>query len=391
MRWAYVCGDPGVPVFGSKGCSIHVQELIRALRRRDVEVMLFARRLGGSPPSDLDDVPIHLLPEPRAASPAERERELMALDRHTWVALRQHGPFDAVYERYSLWNVAATDYAQHTGIPGLVEVNAPLVLEQRVHRQLTDSEGALAASLRTWRQADQLIAVSCRLEDYLRTYVHEGTRIRVIGNGVDPSRFRTAQPSDRVDHLTVGFVGTLRPWHGLGVLGQAFSLLHQVESSWRLLIVGGGPAQSELTASLSRLAREAVTFTGPCGAAEVPGYLAHMDLAVAPYPAQLDFYFSPLKILEYQAAHLPVVASNVGDIPMWVHHEHTGYLVPPGDASELARALQVLGRDPGLRRRLGAAARDHAMRHHTWDQVALATIECFQEVAGREITMRRRA
>ena len=33
MRLAYVCGDPGVPVWGTKGCSVHVQEVIRALRR----------------------------------------------------------------------------------------------------------------------------------------------------------------------------------------------------------------------------------------------------------------------------------------------------------------------------------------------------------------------
>ena len=36
MRIAYVCSDPGVPVFGCKGCSVHVQEMLRALQRHEI-------------------------------------------------------------------------------------------------------------------------------------------------------------------------------------------------------------------------------------------------------------------------------------------------------------------------------------------------------------------
>ena len=46
MRIAYICADPGVPVFGQKGCSIHVQEVMRALAARGAEVELWATRLG---------------------------------------------------------------------------------------------------------------------------------------------------------------------------------------------------------------------------------------------------------------------------------------------------------------------------------------------------------
>ena len=37
IRVAYVCADPGVPVFGRKGCSIHVQEVLRALLKSEAE------------------------------------------------------------------------------------------------------------------------------------------------------------------------------------------------------------------------------------------------------------------------------------------------------------------------------------------------------------------
>jgi hypothetical protein len=50
MRVAYICADPGVPVFGRKGGSVHVQEVIRALSRQGLQVDLFATRLDGDPP-----------------------------------------------------------------------------------------------------------------------------------------------------------------------------------------------------------------------------------------------------------------------------------------------------------------------------------------------------
>jgi len=50
MRIAYICADPGVPAFGRKGCSVHVQEILRAFRGCGARVELFATRLGGDPP-----------------------------------------------------------------------------------------------------------------------------------------------------------------------------------------------------------------------------------------------------------------------------------------------------------------------------------------------------
>lgn len=47
MRVAYVCADLGVPVFGAKGCSIHVQEIVRSFLKRGDQVELFVARVGG--------------------------------------------------------------------------------------------------------------------------------------------------------------------------------------------------------------------------------------------------------------------------------------------------------------------------------------------------------
>ena len=94
-------------------------------------------------------------------------------------------------------------------------------------------------------------------------------------------------------------------------------------------------------------------FTGAVQAHEVPGLLAQMDIATAPYPAQDNFYFSPLKIYEYLAAELPVVTTRVGHLATVVLQDVDGLLVPPGDPDAFADALATLVQDPALRLSMG--------------------------------------
>src|SRR5207244_963195 len=143
-------------------------------------------------------------------------------------------------------------------------------------------------------------------------------RIHVVPNGVNPDRFPenlAATCPSLPGVFTVGFVGSLKPWHGLPVLVEAFDLLHWVDNNTRLLIVGDGPERAGLEAELkARGLLSAVHFTGAVDPAEVPGLLASIDAAVAPYASRASFYFSPLKVYEYMAAGLSVVASKVGQL-----------------------------------------------------------------------------
>src|SRR6266853_546133 len=72
MRIAYVSADLGVPIFGRKGCSIHAQEVIRALVRRGSEVELFTTSGEGQPPEGIEAVRCHSLPRPPKSDPAGR-------------------------------------------------------------------------------------------------------------------------------------------------------------------------------------------------------------------------------------------------------------------------------------------------------------------------------
>jgi glycosyltransferase involved in cell wall biosynthesis len=137
-----------------------------------------------------------------------------------------------------------------------------------------------------------------------------------------------------------------------------------------MLIVGDGPERAALIEDLTR--REllpAVCLTGAVAPSDVPALLASMDVGVAPYPKLPHFYFSPLKVYEYLAAGLPVIASGVGQLEEVIEHGVNGLLCAPGDPDELAGAFQCLREETWLRQRLSRAARATVLRQHTWEAV----------------------
>ncbi len=381
MRIAYVCADPGVPVFGRKrgetrvkGCTIHVQEMIRAFRGLGARVELFATCAEGPPPRDLSDLPVHQLPATSAAEPALRERAALAANNGLRAALEHAGPFDLVYERYALWSFAGMRYAHDSGVPGLLEVNAPLIEEQIEHRVLVDRPAAEGVMERVFANASRLIAVSQGVATYLERQPGAAGRVLIVPNGVDPDRFRPGLPAavpKRPGGFTVGFVGALKPWHGLPNLIQAFAELHRRAPAARLLIVGDGPEGGRVADDLTRrgLIRQA-DLTGTVEPAAIPGLLASMDVAVAPYPALPGFYFSPLKVYEYMAAGLPVVASRIGQLDGLIEDGVDGLLYPAENPAALAEALDELRLEPELRDRLGRNARATILRGHTWEAAA---------------------
>jgi glycosyltransferase involved in cell wall biosynthesis len=368
VRVAYLCADPGVPVFGQKGCSVHVQEVIRALRKRGAIVTLIARRIDGEPPAGLADVRVVKLPK-LAKEPAE-DRERAAIDGNTEVErlLVEDGPFDLVYERYSLWSYRAMEWARERGIPGLLEVNAPLIEEQSKYRALVQQAEAERIARRVFGAATACLAVSEPVAEYVRK-ASPGARAEVVPNGVNVERFIQADLGATDGKVNVVFVGTLKPWHGVQHLVLALSRLK--DPNIRVTIIGDGPERAGIEEQVRSLGLEGrVTMTGALEPAAVPAQLAKCQIAVAPYPALDGFYFSPLKLYEYMAAGLPVVASEVGEIPDVVTHGRTGLLYSPGDLGGLARHIQFLASNETIRRAFGNAARRQAEERHTWDAVA---------------------
>lgn len=370
MRLAYVCLDPGVPVFGCKGCSVHAQEVIREFRKRGWEVELFAARLGRETPKDLQDIRSTRLAKNLPKEALAREQSLVGLNAVVEKALQDSKPFDLVYERYSLWSYSAMQFADKRKIPGVLEVNSPLIEEQKTYRTLHDEATAKRLSEECFRYATSIITVSQAVADKTSNGSSIENKIRVVPNGVNCERFQV-QPAKDNDSPVIGFVGTLKPWHGIGILLDAYQIAFAANPNIKLKIVGSGPEEGALRAKLATFAEEvqsSVQWLGSLDNADMPEALSTIDIAVAPYPELNDFYFSPLKILEYMAAGKAIVASRIGQIPELLPAD-TAVLVQPGNANELASALIQLANDSAMRKQLGKSAKQKAIAEHSWSAV----------------------
>lgn len=392
MNIAYVCTDFGIPVHGAKGASIHVRELSRALAEAGHAVRIYTPRAGGPPPPGFHvavrEVPLDaagrrvfdaIAADPAAGRPvAAAVRALAyagALPHRIAAEVAAFAP-DVVYERHALFGTAGLALARVLGVPLVVEVNAPLADEHAQHRGLAFPEAARLIERETLRAADHVLPVSDALGDWLAGLGVDRARITMLPNGVDPRRFAVGDAARQaardaigvpLDRTVVGFVGTLKPWHDVAALVRAVGDLAGRGAAVHLLVVGDGPERAALEALAGACGLAgAATFTGAVPHDAVPAWTAAMDVAVAPYAAGDDAYFSPLKVFEAMAAGRPVVAAAVGQLPRVVRHGETGLLYDPADATSLAAALRALVDDPGLAGWLGAAGREWVARHRTW-------------------------
>lgn len=349
MRVVYLCADRGIPLLGTKGASVHVRSLAAALAGRGNEVTLACRRLDGdnAPPSA---VRVEQLP------PGEEEQA-------GWIKTLLEGTTaDVLLERYSLHSGPGLQAAKRLGVRYVLEVNAPLVEEAVRYRGLTDTAAYLERERSLIAASDRIIAVSSGIRAHALASGAAASRVRVIPNGVDLALFRRAG-RERVwadlglaGKTVVGFAGSLKPWHGVLDLVAAFACL---TGRVHLLLVGDGPEAAAVAAAGARRGLNGrVTMTGSVPHSSVPDYLSAMHIGVAPYLPQERFYFSPLKVAEYMAAGLPVVASDQGDLAATLGG--AGLLVPPGDTARLAGALRQLVGDERARLSMGRAARARA-------------------------------
>ena len=349
MRIFDVCADRGIMPDGVKGASVHVRAIASAMRDRGHDVVLFTRAHGDATAPSAQWRPY--------------ESHVSLLDE----ADRAGAP-DVIYERYSLGGVGGLSAARELQRPLVLEINAPLVREASLYRSDTLAREDRFAEEMLWREADLVVSVSNPLKRYVDAVRGERPGI-VLHNGCDPSQFPVAAPRADGTSEVIAFLGMPKPWHGAGELPGLLAWLRARGHDARLLIIGGGRGTDEITASARELDVESwVEITGPLPHDAAATRLLDATIAVAPYPPSDFFYFSPMKLVEYMAAGLPVITTAQGDLPLLVGN--AGVLVSPGDTEAFRLAVARVLEDPPLRRRLGHAARQRVLTTFTWDRVA---------------------
>jgi glycosyltransferase involved in cell wall biosynthesis len=194
-------------------------------------------------------------------------------------------------------------------------------------------------------------------------------RVDVVHNGVtyragDGRRVRGEMGLAPRDVLVLA-VGNLLPIKGHSILLEALSRLPAGSDKAVLAIAGAGPEESKLRALAIDLGiADRVHLLG--FRSDVPDLLHGADIFAMPS----RYEGLPMAIIEAMLAGRAIVASDVGGMRELLHDSSVGLLVPPDDATALAQRLSELVRDPGLRGRLGEAARLRAGERFTASAMA---------------------
>jgi glycosyltransferase involved in cell wall biosynthesis len=204
-----------------------------------------------------------------------------------------------------------------------------------------------------------IIAVSQAVRAALLAAGVSEDRIEVISNGVEwPASLPGEQDRRAIRHkwgfedgnFVVGHMGAFTAEKGQDVAVQAALLLQSRLPDLRMALAGEGPLRSSLQANAF------VLFPGQVLCRSE--FLAALDLFIMPSRSEAW----GLASLEAMAHGVPVVASRVGGLPEMIEPDETGWLVTPGDANELAAAIERAAMDREMLRATGRRARERAKR-----------------------------
>ena len=240
------------------------------------------------------------------------------------------------------------------------------------------------------RWSDRMIFISQPLIDWaLKDHIVGEDKITKIYSGIQLDKFHPVKSEEKdqirskwsikKEEAVVGIVSKL--WEGKGhtVLIEAFKLLKEKIKDAKLVIVGEGYLYDELFRRVGNNGlRDSVLFTG--FQMDVSEIIATFDVAVLP-----SFFEGMGRvILEAMAMEKPIVASRVGGIPDLIDQGINGLLVRPGDARELADALERVLSDNGLAKRLGREGRKRIKDQFSADVMVRSIEKLYRELLARK-------
>jgi teichuronic acid biosynthesis glycosyltransferase TuaC len=291
-------------------------------------------------------------------------------------SLQAQTPVDVIHAHAALpCGHAARLLSHHFRIPYVVTVHGRDAFSSV---QISGWPGAWCAqaSRRVYGGAGRVLGVSRAVCEEVERGTGGNCAVSVVYNGTDPSRFTPADDPVRPALLTVG---NLIPTKGHDLIVQALAALQPEfpELTWE--VIGDGPELTrlfKLAEKLGVLAR--IRFQGRQSRNEVAEAYRRCSVFVLPsrYEGLGCVY------LEAMASGKVAMGCREQAIEEVIRHGENGWLVPAEGLQELIEGLRRLLRDDGLRKKLGAAARDTILQSFTLQHQAQRLLAIYQESKG---------
>jgi len=238
-----------------------------------------------------------------------------------------------------------------------------------------------------YRSADACVGLSPGIVEGIRSRADERLPVAMIPNGSDLEVFHPSKRSQLTlpgigpDDFVAGFTGAHGIANGLdALLDVATELKRRGDHRVKLAFIGDGKEKERLAAKATELGLTNCLFFPPVPKTELGAITASLDCGLMVLKDIPAFYrgTSPNKFFDYIAAGIPVVNNYPGWLAGLITEHRCGLVVPPGNASAFADALQRLAADPAERRAMGAAARALAEKEFARPLLAdrfIATLE----------------
>jgi glycosyltransferase involved in cell wall biosynthesis len=302
--------------------------------------------------------------------------------------------FDLLYERMGWMGYGGSLASRCLGIPHILEVNGDPIRELEIL-------GIAPKGIQRWLSL--ILMKKAVINSSLIVAVGEGCRQSVISRwGAEQDKVIIVENgSDLVDKLdrselqsfssvtnnaiTLVYIGGFQPWQGVPILIPALSKAVSQGIRLKLILIGSGPNEEEVKLLIKQHnLNEFVTFAGQLPLNKFAPILANADIGVAPYCGW--FEYTGLKLFDYKASGLAIIASGEYGKPSTLEHGKTGWIVPPCDDDALYQAIVLLSSDIELRKRIGRAARIEAESNHRWCHTAEKLEQLFSRVVDRNQT-----
>jgi L-malate glycosyltransferase len=301
---------------------------------------------------------------------------------YKWQSLRARLNLGRHLRLYHVQVAHAFDfYTNLTLIPAARLARVPVVIGS--HRQLGDllTAAQFRAQALAFRWCDAVVCNSQAAADRLIANGLSCNKIAVIGNALPAEAFTAATPAlpKRPGIVRVGMVARMnhRYKNQSGFMRIA-AQIQQRMTNVEFVLVGDGPLRAELEREATSLGlRDSAIFLGD--RQDIPAVLASLDVAVN----TSDSESLSNVILEAMAAGLPVVAYKVGGNSELLNHER-GALIPLGNETNFAEAIQKLLCDSALREQLGRNAKNFAQQHFSLEKVRQQYVELYVNLLSKK-------
>ncbi|MEM3556241.1 MAG: glycosyltransferase family 4 protein [Candidatus Micrarchaeia archaeon] len=191
-----------------------------------------------------------------------------------------------------------------------------------------------------------------------------------LPNGVNTKQFKPTRRKRK--EFSLVFVGLLHKIKHILSIVDAVETAKRRISNLKCYIVGDGPKKGELERIVSsKKLRDVFVFTGTVPHEKLPKLLASADVLLAPF-SNLEGvrYQSNMKIFEYMASGVPIVATDVGDIKMILKNGNAGFVVPPDNSEAIAEKIIYIYKNPEKSKKVASLARKLAYEKYDWKVLA---------------------